>query len=55
MSKINDFSEVENKTIYNDSASLKNAKGSIVKGSIYEKLLQNQISNYTVFELKLKP
>ena len=44
------FSEVENKTIYNDSASLKNAKGSIVKGSIYEKLLQNQISNYTVFD-----
>ena len=44
------LSEVENKTIYTDSASLKNAKGSIVKGTIYEELLKNQLSNYTVFD-----
>ena len=44
------MSAVENKTIYTDSASLKGAKGSVVKGIIYEELLQNQISNYTVFD-----
>ena len=44
------MSAVENKTIYTDSASLKGAKGSVVKGTIYEELLQNQISNYTVFD-----
>ena len=44
------LSEVENKTIYTDSASLKNEKGSIVKGTIYEELLKNQLSNYTVFD-----
>ena len=44
------LSEVENKTIYTDSASLKSAKGSIVKGTIYEELLKNQLSSYTVFD-----
>ena len=40
------MSAVENKTIYTDSTSLKGSKGSVVKGTIYEELLQNQISNY---------